>query len=120
MRDLEGKELLQITDNGESDSGFVAIEATLAELAMKEVGVSSIVGNNVFLDIAKRYPVGGAMPVRGWYDPTGNKVYGSFIIKCDQQIIADTIREVLNGALVYCKSCKPLETPEGFWEFEFE
>jgi hypothetical protein len=70
MRNLLQEEVDQaLDDNGESENGCVAIEATIGELVSMSVGTScGHVGNTAFVALGVLFPDNMIRLVRGWFD----------------------------------------------------
>jgi len=125
MRRLEDAEIdAGLDGNGEAEDGWTAMEATIAELAAKEIGTScGSVGNKCFEPLEKA--AYGSRLTRGWhgtYDryPDMPLVDGMFHIECSSEEEAEKISDIAaeegNGSLR--PSGRSLWI--GFWEFEIE
>lgn len=121
MRTLTQAEIdFALDDNGESEEGFSAIEASIEELSHKGTGTScGHVGNSAFKSLNILFPDSASRLVRGWYDPSDNTMGGMIHIQCDDKDMAEKISETAyeagNGG-----SLRP--SGESLWEsfFEFE
>lgn len=89
MRLLSPEEAQVILDYDRSemkdliDEGYVAIEATVGELAKTGVGTCcGTVGNVCFVEIAKKFP--GRL-VRGFYSAQGKCICGMPLIQCNEK-----------------------------------
>ncbi len=119
MRKLENHEIEQaLDDNGETDIGCEAIEATVKELS--DLGVSTACGwpeNRCFSALESRGY--GHLMCRGWYLAKDKLFYGMFHIECWRQDDADTIEQIVVEAHG-CIRSNAESGWQGFWEFEIE
>jgi hypothetical protein len=123
MRKLTQEEIdLALDDNGETSEGCVAVEATIGELALANIGTScGHIGNTTFIALGVMFPDNDTRLVRGWLDSRDNTMCGMIHIQCHDEDLAERISntayEAGGGG-----SLRP-DGPslwEGFWEFESE
>lgn len=123
MRHLTQEEIdFALDDSGESEEGYIAIEASIRELAQKKVGTScGHSGNTAFAALGEVLRNDDTITVRGWFDTSDNTMCGMIHIQCPN----DEIAEMMSEAAYEIGSGGSLRPEgkslwEGFYEFEIE
>ena len=133
MRKLTQKEIdVALDDNSEADEGCVAVEATIGELALANIGTScGHTGNTAFSALSVMFPDNATRLVRGWLDASDNTMCGMIHIQCHEPYkafdkdYAEELAERISNAVYEAGGGGSLRPDgpslwEGFWEFENE
>lgn len=95
MRHLTQEEIdFALDDNGESEEGCIAIEASIIELAQKNIGTScGHSGNTAFAALGKVIHDDNTIMVRGWFDTRDSTMCGMVHIQCPNDEVAEMMSE---------------------------
>jgi hypothetical protein len=119
MRELTAIEAKRLLDGSEGD--VKAIEASIGELALKEVGTDcGYSDNKAFISLGVLFPDNATRFVRGLYNEKDNVMTGMVHIQCADEDMAEDISRVAHD--VGGGSLRPDGKSfwKGFYVFEIE